>query len=103
MKRIPEIVVFVIVALLLTGAGVEIFNVAWGTGIWMGQLSPKWAGAFFLCTVSASVVIVITRVKWVSGSMLCYYEPAYTLKKVKVQLLVPRQTDTSACASQLPR
>ncbi len=42
-------------------------------------------------------------VRWVSAPMLCYYEPAYTLKEVRVQLLVPRQTDTSACAAQLPQ
>jgi hypothetical protein len=41
-------------------------------------------------------------VKWVSTPMLCYYEPLYTLRKVKVQILAPRQTDTSACAARLP-
>jgi hypothetical protein len=30
-------------------------------------------------------------VKWVSRPVLCYYEPLVTLKKVTVQLLVPRQ------------
>lgn len=36
-------------------------------------------------------------VKWVSTPVLCYYEPLLTLKKVKIQLLVPRQ-DISNCA-----
>jgi hypothetical protein len=40
-------------------------------------------------------------VKWVSTPVLCYYEPLVTLKKVTVQLLVPRQ-DTSACDQMLP-
>ena len=40
-------------------------------------------------------------VKWVSTPVLCYYEPLYTLKKVNVQLLGPRQ-DTSKCAQILP-
>lgn len=35
-------------------------------------------------------------VKWVSKPILCYYEPLFTLKKVTVQLLVPRQ-DMSDC------
>ena len=40
-------------------------------------------------------------VKWVSTPILCYYEPINTLKKVTVQLLVPRQ-DTSGCEQRLP-
>ena len=40
-------------------------------------------------------------VKWVSAPVLCYYEPLNTLKKVTVQLLVPRQ-DTSGCEQSLP-
>jgi len=40
-------------------------------------------------------------VKWVSTPVLCYYEPLNTLRKVTVQLLVPRQ-DTSGCAQNLP-
>lgn len=40
-------------------------------------------------------------VKWVSTPVLCYYEPLVTLKKVTVQLLVPRQ-DISACDQILP-
>ena len=40
-------------------------------------------------------------VKWVSTPVLCYYEPLNTLKKVTVQLLVPRK-DTSGCAQILP-
>ena len=40
-------------------------------------------------------------VKWVSSPVLCYYEPLVTLKKVTVQLLVPRE-DASACDQTLP-
>jgi hypothetical protein len=40
-------------------------------------------------------------VTWVSTPVLCYYEPLDTLKKVTVQLLVPRQ-DTSGCEQKLP-
>ena len=40
-------------------------------------------------------------VTWVSTPVLCYYEPLETLKKVTVQLLVPRQ-DTSGCEQKLP-
>jgi hypothetical protein len=35
-------------------------------------------------------------VKWVSRPVLCYYEPQVTLRKVTVQLLIPRQ-DLSDC------
>jgi hypothetical protein len=40
-------------------------------------------------------------VKWVSTPLLCYYEPLGTLKKVKIQLLVPKQ-DASVCDQFLP-
>ena len=40
-------------------------------------------------------------VKWVSTPVLCYYEPLVTLKKVTIQLLVPRR-DISACDQALP-
>ena len=40
-------------------------------------------------------------VRWVSIPVLCYYEPVTLLKKVNVQLLVPRQ-DISDCAQVLP-
>lgn len=39
-------------------------------------------------------------VKWVSTPVLCFYEPLETLKKVRVQLLVPK-ADISACAQYL--
>ena len=39
-------------------------------------------------------------VEWVSTPVLCFYEPIDTLKKVKVQLLVPKQ-DISTCAQYL--
>ncbi|MCC6298105.1 MAG: hypothetical protein IT314_02315 [Anaerolineales bacterium] len=39
-------------------------------------------------------------VEWVSTPVLCFYEPLDTLKKVRVQLLVPKQ-DISACTQYL--
>lgn len=39
-------------------------------------------------------------VEWVSTPVLCFYEPVDTLRKVKIQLLVPKQ-DISACAKYL--
>jgi hypothetical protein len=40
-------------------------------------------------------------VKWVTTPLLCYYEPLDRLKRVDVELLVPRQ-DISACDEVLP-
>jgi hypothetical protein len=39
-------------------------------------------------------------VEWVSTPVLCFYEPLDTLRKVRVQLLVPK-ADISACAQYL--
>lgn len=41
-------------------------------------------------------------VEWVSGPVLCYYEPLKTLKMVKVQLLIPK-TDIEDCSSVIPK
>jgi len=41
-------------------------------------------------------------VKWVTTPLLCYYQPLDTLKKVDVQLLVPR-TDAADCSTVLPK
>jgi len=40
-------------------------------------------------------------VKWVSGPILCYYEPLTTIKTVRVQLLIPKKITTD-CSSILP-
>jgi hypothetical protein len=40
-------------------------------------------------------------VKWVTTPLLCYYESLDRLKRVDVELLVPRQ-DTSDCDQVLP-
>lgn len=41
-------------------------------------------------------------VEWVAKPLLCYYQPLETFKRVKVQLLVPRD-QTSDCATPLPK
>jgi hypothetical protein len=40
-------------------------------------------------------------VTWVSTPVLCYYEPLVTMRKVTIQLLIPR-ADISGCAQKLP-
>ncbi len=40
-------------------------------------------------------------VKWVSRPLLCYYKPSEDLKKVKIQLLVPRN-DVDDCRDKYP-
>jgi hypothetical protein len=40
-------------------------------------------------------------VKWVSGPILCFYEPDKTLPEVKVQFLVPKAEPVD-CSSVLP-
>ncbi|MBV6450541.1 MAG: hypothetical protein MHPDNHAH_01265 [Anaerolineales bacterium] len=39
-------------------------------------------------------------VEWVSTPVLCFYEPLETLKKVRIQLLIPKK-DISACAQYI--
>lgn len=40
-------------AVLLTQACVEMNRVAWGTGIWLGEYSPKWALGFFVFVLAS--------------------------------------------------
>jgi len=39
-------------------------------------------------------------VKWVSAPVLCFYEPLVIMRKVRIELLVPRQ-DISGCTQYL--
>ena len=36
---------------LLCGAGIEFFNISWGTGDWLGRFSPKWFFVFLVFVV----------------------------------------------------
>lgn len=47
-KRSENIFLFLAGAWILSGACAEFYNIGWGTGIWLGQFSLKWALAFFL-------------------------------------------------------
>ncbi len=47
-KRSENILLFLAGAWILFGACAEFYNIGWGTGIWLGQFSLKWALAFFL-------------------------------------------------------
>src|SRR5688500_8547865 len=53
MKIIPTNIFVRILIVLLSGwvsykAGAEFYQIAWGSGIWLGQFSFKWALAFFV-------------------------------------------------------
>ncbi|RJP51311.1 MAG: hypothetical protein C4583_09070 [Anaerolineaceae bacterium] len=41
-------------------------------------------------------------VKWVAAPILCYYEPAFTLEELRLQLLVPLETVSPDCVMPLP-
>jgi len=41
-QKIESILLLFVSAWALSGACVEFYNIAWGTGNWLGQFSPKW-------------------------------------------------------------
>lgn len=41
-------------------------------------------------------------VKWVAAPILCYYEPAFTLEELRLQLLVPLESVSPDCVMPLP-
>lgn len=51
LRRFSNTSLFLLAAWVLFSAGVELYNIAWGTGIWLGQFAPKWALAFTLFVV----------------------------------------------------
>jgi hypothetical protein len=46
-NRIVRLILSLLAAAILTQACIEMNRVAWGTGIWLGEYSPKWAIGFF--------------------------------------------------------
>lgn len=47
-ENLPKSILFVLGGYLLYGGVTEFYNVAWGTGIWLGEFSLKWAVFFIL-------------------------------------------------------
>jgi hypothetical protein len=45
---LQRLFLFALAATILIGSVVEFYGIAWGTGVWLGQLSLKWALGLFL-------------------------------------------------------
>lgn len=64
-KTSLNILLLLITAWVLFLAGVQLYNIAWGTGVWLGQFAPKWALAFLLfivfCVLSLAGLEIILR------------------------------------------
>lgn len=58
-SRLPGIILLLGEILILYGAASEFYNVASGTGAWVGQMSLKWALAFLLFSVFCLVCVVV--------------------------------------------
>jgi hypothetical protein len=43
-----RLLVIALATFILTTSSLEFYNITWGTGVWLGQFSFKWAAAFFL-------------------------------------------------------
>jgi hypothetical protein len=63
-RNIADTVLFVGFGYVLIRAVIDFYNIAWGTGVWWGEFSLKWAAGFFafvlFCTLSwmaASVIL----------------------------------------------
>jgi hypothetical protein len=56
--RVPATALIVATAGLLCGASLEFYNIAWGTGRWIGEFSLKWALALGLFVVFCLVCLL---------------------------------------------
>src|SRR5512143_3545164 len=59
---IKRLVLFVLAAYLLTWSVVEFENIAWGTGVWLGQFAFTWAIALFLFGLFCTLGLVLLGV-----------------------------------------
>ncbi len=55
--KIAKALAFILVETILSLAVRDFFNIAWGTGAWLGQLSPKWGLSFFIFLIIALLTI----------------------------------------------
>jgi len=61
--RIFKIVCIGAAAALVYGAVIEFYNIAWGTGTWYGEFSPKWGIAFVLFAVICAVLLIAWTIR----------------------------------------
>jgi hypothetical protein len=62
---IVNLIVSLLSAALLTGACLEMNRVAWGTGVWLGEYSSKWAVGFFgFALTSLALFALILTAAW---------------------------------------
>src|SRR5690349_10123593 len=50
---------FILAAYILIGSVIEFEGIAWGTGVWLGQLAFTWAFALFLFGLFCILCLVI--------------------------------------------
>jgi len=56
---------------LLCGAGLDFFNVAWGTGNWLGQFSLKWFFIFLVFALASVILLsIVGMVIWIPEKFL---------------------------------
>lgn len=52
-------------AWILIGAATEFYQIAWGTGIWLGQFAPSWFGLFVLFVLfCVSILLIVALLFW---------------------------------------
>jgi len=70
MKRTERILFSVYLLVLLAGSCVDFFDIAWGTGVWFGEIALTWGILFGVFCVSCLLVFtVISRVIWSDASL----------------------------------
>ncbi len=70
--RVEAVILLSAVAVLVWRAGGEFYEIAWGTGSWLGQFSAKWAlgfGVFIaFCSLGFAVLILVALFPGTSGA-----------------------------------
>jgi hypothetical protein len=65
MKHSEKTLLTVYVFLLLAGCCIDFFDIAWGTGIWLGEFAATWAIILlFFCSCSLVAFVMAARIIW---------------------------------------
>ncbi len=76
-----RLIISLLAATLLTGACLEVNRVAWGTGVWLGEYSPKWALGFFtFVLVSLVLFALILTTIWSPGKLRLVRDGLFCLR-----------------------
>jgi hypothetical protein len=63
--HLASTLLLVVFGYILTRACIDFYNIAWGTGVWWGEFSLKWAAGFF-------VFVLFCTLSWIAAAVILW-------------------------------